>query len=51
MIELPVYEPKLPVTNKTIEFSPLVVKEEKNITYYQTAKTNTQYLLKLSART
>tara|TARA_R110000824_G_scaffold15830_9_gene66392 strand:+ start:7967 stop:8605 length:639 start_codon:yes stop_codon:yes gene_type:complete len=31
MIDLPVYETKLPVKNKTVEFSPLVVKEEKNI--------------------
>jgi len=32
MIELPVYETKLPVKNKIVEFCPLVVKEEKNIT-------------------
>jgi hypothetical protein len=31
MIELPVYQTKLPIQDKTVEFSPLVVKEEKNI--------------------
>ena len=31
MIDLPVYETKLPVSNKKIKFSPLTVKQEKNI--------------------
>jgi len=31
MLELPLYEMKLPVENKTIEFNPLIVKEEKII--------------------
>jgi hypothetical protein len=31
MLELPLYETKLPIQNKTIEFNPLIVKEEKII--------------------
>ena len=30
-IELPVYKTKLPVSKDTVEFTPLIVKEEKNI--------------------
>ena len=30
-IDLPVYTTKLPVKNATVEFTPIIVKEEKNI--------------------
>ena len=30
-IDLPIYTTKLPVSGKTVEFTPLVVRDEKNI--------------------